>query len=113
LNAYSNTYCLSFNQVSARTGGGSAAQFSNILLDSDYFSGTGAFLSFANLKLNSLAIVQFGEATIGLDFRVVDEQISATIFRSNKTVAFVGVKPLYRTFTHYCNPVIFPVAYCC
>jgi hypothetical protein len=61
----------------------------------------GTFLALAHFKLNGLAVVQSGVAAAHLDFRMVNKQVLATVFRCDKTKTFVRIEPLNCTFTHF------------
>ncbi len=60
-----------------------------------------ALLALSNLELDLLAFIERCVAG-GLDFRMMDEQIIATVIRNNKTETLGCVKPFYCTCTH-CN----------
>jgi hypothetical protein len=48
----------------------------------------GAFSALSNLKINLLVFVEICVAS-GLNFRIVDEQVTAAVIRSNKTITLV------------------------
>jgi len=57
-------------------------------------------LALAHFKLNSLAVIQSGITAAHLDFRMVNKQVFAAVFRRNETKTFVCIEPLNCTFTH-------------
>ena len=69
-----------------------------------YISRTWAFLALSDLERNLLTFVKAGVA-IGLDFRVVYEQIIAATIGSDKSKALTITKPFYHTYTHYHTPL--------
>ncbi len=68
-------------------------------LGRDHIVGTWPFFALADLEVDFLIFIQSGVAA-SLDFRVVDEQISAAIIRSNETKSLACIEPFYFTCTH-------------
>jgi hypothetical protein len=60
----------------------------------------GSFLALAHFKLNGLAVVQSSVTAAHLDFRMMNKQVFATVFRCNETKTFICIEPLNCTFTH-------------
>ena len=60
---------------------------------------TGTLLALTNLVLNLFPLIERG-VTGDLDLRMVDEQVFAAINWRDKSVALVGVKPLYCSLCH-------------
>jgi hypothetical protein len=75
-------------------------------LKRDYVVGAGAFLAFADFKLDGLTVVERGETAAHLDFGMMDEEIFAAVFRSDKAEAFLRTEPLHCTFCHALLSVI-------
>jgi hypothetical protein len=60
---------------------------------------TGTLPAFADRELNLLTLIK-GCVAFGSDFRMVNEQIIATIVRSDKAISLIRIEPLHCTCTH-------------
>ncbi len=60
---------------------------------------TGTLLALTNLELNLFPLIESGVAR-DLDLRMVDKQVFAATIWRDKSVALVGVKPLYCSLCH-------------
>ena len=70
-----------------------------VSLTRDNIGRTWAFFALSDLVLDALAFVE-RRVAIRLDFRVVHEQVIATIIRGNEAIPLIRVEPLYNTCTH-------------
>jgi hypothetical protein len=66
------------------------------------FDGLGAFFGLGNFEFDFLILCKRAE-TIALYLLVVNKEVFATVVRSDETVTFLVVKPLYFTFWHCLN----------
>jgi len=75
-------------------------------LTRDYVGCTWAFLALSDIKLNLLAFLEIGVSG-RLDLRMMNKQVFAGVIGCDKSKAFVTIKPLYNTCTHYCTPLAY------
>src|SRR5210317_1659167 len=72
-------------------------------LDGNHVIRTWTFFTLPNVIRDLLILIKAGIALCS-NLRIVDEQISRSVFRSDETKSLAGVKPLYCTCTHCFTP---------